>query len=110
MSDFLALISQQLTVDAVLLVLVAWVIFAILTDKLVTRKRLEEKQAEADKWHDAYDTLDKAHAQTVKQNSLLMEQSGLFLHVVRALGTGTLQEQDLRFIQTKERPEREDRT
>jgi uncharacterized membrane protein (DUF106 family) len=92
--EFLGLLSEELTVSSVLLAIVVWIVYAILTDRLVSRKRLEEKQAEAEKWREAYDTLSKAHDQTVKQNGLLQDQSNFFVHVVRALGTGTLRESD----------------
>jgi Na+/glutamate symporter len=106
MQEFLTLlgtlVSKEVAISTVLLGLVVWGVFGIFTGRLVPEKRYIEKQAEADKWHDAFDTLSKAHDQTVKQNGLLMQEQHLALHVVRTLGSATLRESD--FTAGQEKP------
>ena len=95
MSEILALASKEVSIIGLCVAFVAYIIYCILTDKLVTAKRLEavEKRVEAEriekeKWQQAHTTLQKAHDQTLGQNSVLLENSRLFIPFIQAFGTG----------------------
>lgn len=102
MDGLLAILNSKITIDGALIALVVWVVWAIFTDRLVPYRRLKEQREETDRWHNAYDTLEKAHSQSEKQNTLLLEQSALTVHVLRSLGTGTFKDSDFKSPNLKE--------
>lgn len=95
MGEFIALIGKEPTIIGLCLVFVAFIVWSILTDKLVTAKRLEDERErvnaeriEKEKWQAAHATLEKTNAEILKQNGVLLENSRLFVPFIQAFGTG----------------------
>lgn len=95
MGEILALASKEVTITGLCIAFVAFIVYCVLTDRLVSSKRLdavekrvEHERVEKDKWKEAHDTLQKAHDETLKQNSVLLENSRLFVPFIQAFGTG----------------------
>lgn len=81
-----SIFTRELTVPGALLLIVVWVVFAILTDRLVAGKRLKAEQEATEKWQNAYDTLSKAHSQVVKQLDMFMYEARVQIPFMQAFG------------------------
>lgn len=88
MGEILALANKEVTITGLCIAFVAFIVYCLLTDKLVSSKRLEAERSEKEKWRTAHDTLKEAHTETLKQNGILIENSRLFVPFIQAFGQG----------------------
>lgn len=65
--------------------IVVIIIFAILTDRLVTRRRLDEAREERNDWKAAYMASDQANRVLMQQNSDLIDGARTTIKVVEAI-------------------------
>lgn len=65
--------------------IVVIIIFAILTDRLVTRRRLDEAREERNDWKAAYMASDQANRLLIQQNSDLVDGARTTIKVVEAI-------------------------
>lgn len=65
--------------------IVVIIIFAILTDRLVTRRRLDEAREERNDWKAAYMASDQANRLLMQQNSDLIDGARTTIKVVEAI-------------------------
>jgi hypothetical protein len=71
--------------DAVAIGLLAWVIWAILTDRLITRRRHEETMKDRDYWRDAHSTSEGTRSIMASQVERLLANSEVTNQVLTSL-------------------------